>query len=182
MADRIPSVWDDDISIDEAGPRAILIVQANDLARRTQGILRADIQTSKRGEIVRHDFLLVAQLLNDYSHHLFSVEHAEMMVYPASLLIEFVLSAPKENWTTLRQASPMDKAIGEMAGDLAKRIAPFYGQNGPSGMEAKAYSDADFTNRVREILTSSTVRAVVNSLIARSNEKRSPTTAEPAAV
>src|SRR5713101_1651670 len=108
MPDHIPSAWGDDISIHEAGPRAILVVQANDLGRRTQGILRGEIQSSKRGETAHHDFLLVAPLLNDYVHHLFSVKHAETMWYPATLRIEFVLTEPKENWTPLRSVPPIE--------------------------------------------------------------------------
>lgn len=83
----MPVLDDDTIT-----PLMIMREQANLLRQATHGVLRATISTSPLAlGKMRHSFYLVAPLLNDYRHLLFSVEHG-IEPYPAK--VEFK-QAPK---------------------------------------------------------------------------------------
>ncbi|MFN0079523.1 MAG: hypothetical protein ACKVY0_23910 [Prosthecobacter sp.] len=68
---------------DTETPLQIMREQANVLKQATRGLLNASITTTPLtlGQM-RHSFYLVAPLLNDYRHLLFSVEHG-IDPYPA---------------------------------------------------------------------------------------------------
>lgn len=80
------NLWGDLPVVDDTvTPLRMLREQANVLRKATRGVLHASISTIPLSEgRMRHSFYLVAPLLNDYRHLLFSVEHG-IVSYPAHI-------------------------------------------------------------------------------------------------
>jgi hypothetical protein len=80
---------------DTVTPLMIMRDQANVLRDATKGVLVANIETTPLAMgRMRHDFYLVAPLLNNYRHLLFSVEHG-IEAYPVSVTVTFAHVNPK---------------------------------------------------------------------------------------
>jgi len=88
------NLWGDLPVVDDTvTPLRMMREQANILRQATRGVLHASITTTPLSEgRMRHSFYLVAPLLNDYRHLLFSVEHG-IDPYPAHI----ALVQPKKN-------------------------------------------------------------------------------------
>jgi hypothetical protein len=71
------NLWGDLPVVDDVvTPLRMVREQANILRQATRGLLHASITTTPLSEgRMQHNFYLVAPLLNDYRHLLFSVEH-----------------------------------------------------------------------------------------------------------
>ncbi len=80
------NLWGDLPTVEDvATPLRMMREQANILRQATRGVLLASITTTPLSEgRMRHSFYLVAPLLNDYRHLLFSVEHG-IEPYPAEV-------------------------------------------------------------------------------------------------
>lgn len=107
---------------DTVTPLQIMREQANVLKQATRGLLNASITTTplKLGRM-RHSFYLVAPLLNDYRHLLFSVEHG-IDSYPATFSasrMDKPVSCKKQKdfelmLTTLLQDASTRKAVASL--------------------------------------------------------------------
>jgi len=94
------NLWGDLPAVDDtATPLRMMREQANILRQVTRGVLHASITTTPLSEgRMRHSFYLVAPLLNDYRHLLFSVEHG-IDPYPAA----FTSAHPSKPLTCKKQ-------------------------------------------------------------------------------
>ncbi len=142
MPTAIPDLWSDDIRVDVLPPVAVLRAQEGLLAKKTQGILQAELLTSASETLVQHNLYLVAPALNFYRVSLLSATHNRKMVYPVTVIArrwfsEFFPNGSEEIET--------------------KRVAA---------------TEEEFIDLVREALRSTEVRGLIQSLIARSNEIR----------
>jgi hypothetical protein len=85
MQDNIPDLWPDEIErTDVPTPLLILRIQANNLSKRTKGIIEAKVQnlTDNGKEREIYYFEVVAPALEGYTVRLFTAEHALSRVYP----------------------------------------------------------------------------------------------------
>lgn len=81
------NLWGDLPTVEDVvTPLRMMREQANILRQATRGVLHASITTTPLSDgRMRHSFYLVAPLLNDYRHLLFSVEHG-IEPYPAQVM------------------------------------------------------------------------------------------------
>ncbi len=139
MAQRIPNLWSEkDVRVEVLSPIAILETQATNLEQMTKGLIETEITvvTSDKGETV-YQLDIVAPVLGDYRHRLFSISHQKDMVYPVKLILP--------------------------AGQFSELLWSYT-------TKATAGTEAIFLERLGDVLTSNTVNAVIQSIIARSNE------------
>lgn len=148
MADSIPNLWSDDISINSLTPLAILRSQAGMLGRLTKGLVEAEVVTEtatnddQKVTIVQHHLDLIAPALGEARYRIVSARHREGMVYPVRVIAEVF-------------NSPMRRMIHQ-------------------GPWPEAASEDDFIGWLEEALRSSSVKLILHSLIARSNEAKGP--------
>ncbi len=103
---------------DTKTPLLIMREQANILKQATRGVLHASISTTPLtlGKM-RHSFYLVAPLLNDYRHLLFSVEHG-IDPYPVKF------SAPRmKNLARCKREKDFELILTELLRDASTRKA-----------------------------------------------------------
>ncbi|MDR3636769.1 MAG: hypothetical protein P4L84_23395 [Isosphaeraceae bacterium] len=156
MASAIPTLWSDDIKVDVVSPAAILRAQVAPLRALTKGILEAEITTeSSDSGMERLHFELVAPLLDNYHHRILSATYARNMVYPVTLEAECF--------------RPHKQSYGESLAALALAVH----QRGvtESDWRPKAATEQEFIELIGQVLRSSEVRAIIHSLIARSNDQ-----------
>jgi hypothetical protein len=142
MATAIPDLWSDDIRVDVVPPLAVLRAQEGLLAKKTQGILQAQILTSATETLVQHSLYLIAPALNFYRVNLLSATHDREMVYPVTVTAQC--------W--------FDEFLPDQGQQIEKRRV--------------AATEEEFIDLVRQALRSPEVRGLIQSLIARSNEIR----------
>jgi hypothetical protein len=167
MTATIPNLWPDDIKVDVLPPLAILRVQASKIHQLTKGVLLGDIQTLTGSDgFVSHRLDLIAPTLDNRRKSVVSVTHREAF-YP--VVIEADCYRPKIQQQPIGYAgAAMSLVIGAPEWPDAKDWRPI------------ADSQEEFLRRVGEVLKSKEVRAVIDSLLALSNEKNQPAE-EPAA-
>ena len=84
MTSPLQSLWPDDVEQAEVlTPLAILQFQAAELEKKTNGRLRADIETRQAEKSIAYNFDIIAPLLHGYRNRLFRVAHSRDLVYPA---------------------------------------------------------------------------------------------------
>ncbi len=166
MAGTIPVLWSDDISVDVLSPVAILRAQARPLAEKTKGLLRADIEsiTSDTGR-VKHQFDLIAPALGNFRRRVLTATHQKDLVYP--VIVEAECFLPEYN-------SPISRVAARM--QSASSIGP---NTLPDGQRLAA-TDQEFIKLVGEVFRSSQVRSLIQSLIARSNDRENASESPPA--
>jgi hypothetical protein len=159
MSATIPVLWSDDISVDVLSPLAILRAQIGPLSQKTKGILEAEIDTiSSESGKVQHQFDLVAPILNNFRRRILIATHQKDLVYP--VVVEAECFVPSDN--------SIFKAFA--------RSQPPILQNPNQLLEGqrRAATDEEFIKLVGEVLHSSQVRSLIQSLIARSNDQKNP--------
>lgn len=147
MGDSIPVLWPDDIKLDVASPLAIMRAQAAPLRKATKGYLSVDVTSQRElplGDIV-HTMDLVAVPLSDYHYTIVFVKHRPEQVYPA------VVDAP-----CLREGEVITRRGGGVS------IPP---------VDIEVLDESDFIYILGQILTSPSIRSVIDSLLARINEE-----------
>ena len=155
MHDQIPNLWPEGLQPTVVSPVAILRFQATALGQATRGVLEGQVSSVETGGEVRHDLDVFAPALN-YKHRILSLEHTKSYVYPVILL-----DAPLNPSRYL--GSPV-KAMTEALGIGEKAKSPL----APPG--TIFYDDVSLIQAIRERLRSDETRAVITSLIARSND------------
>lgn len=146
MSAAIPDLWSDDIRVDVLTPLAILKTQEGILAKKTHGILEAQVTTNYTQKLVQHDLDLIAPALGYYRERILSATHGQDRVYPVTI--------------TAESFRPPRKFVGSL-GELAPN-------------QKIAETEEAFISLVRDVLQSGEVRGLIQSLIARSNENRPP--------
>jgi hypothetical protein len=148
MSDTIPNLWPTEFNVDVRTPLTILKVQANWLSKVTKGILEGVVETERSERQEQHRLVVVAPVHNGYRHNLITVIHDLNLPYPAEVRAE-----------GLAELSPRP--------DLKGRT---FLTDYPS-----ADSDEQLIELVRQALQSGPTKALILSLIAKSNEMRFPT-------
>lgn len=162
MASAVPVLWSDDIKVDVLSPAAILRAQVGPLRERTKGILEAEISAeSSESGVERLHFDLVAPLLENYHHRILTAIHSRNLVYPVSVEAECFRPNPRTGWLQMPVPPPKFAAV-------------------ESDWRPKAATEQEFIERIGEVFRSSEVRAVIHSLIARSNDQAQAPAADPA--
>ncbi len=146
MTTTIPDLWPDDIRVDVLAPLVILRTQESNLRRRTQGILEGHVSTVEDNGLIYHKLDVFAPALG-YSRTVLAAKHGHDSPYPVTVISQAFVSKPK--------AIPIP-------------AMPFERPDN----ERDAATEDEFIKLVREVLQSGHVKAIVQSLIARSNELR----------
>lgn len=148
MPDTIPNLWPASIEVDVLTPLVILKAQAGLLPKITKGILEGKVTSVESEGTVAHQLDLIAPAYYWYQHRILTATHQEKLVYPVEVTAECFRvggSVPKVNYT------PFDRG------------------------EATASTQGEFLEIVATVLRSAEVSSVIQSLIARSNEKQQET-------
>jgi len=156
MATAIPDLWADDIKVNVATPLMILRTQEGLLAQKTKGILRGQVATTTTDKWIQHQLDLIAPALQNYRITLLRASHHKDAVYP--VYVETFRVSPERDI-----AGPVAAFAG-----TASAIQTAMNMKLPEG--EPAHSEDEFIQLVRKALQSGDARAVIESLIARSNE------------
>lgn len=161
MAATIPSLWPDDIRVDLLPPVTILRVQAGQLGRLTGGILDADVTTvtGDKGFVV-HRLDLIAPALGGRRYRALAATH-RADYYP--LVLEADCYRPKTRTTKYNPFEPL-------GGLITTRTEALTWPDATDWRPAVADQE-EFIKKVGEVLRSREVRAVIESMIALSNEQ-----------
>jgi hypothetical protein len=154
MPDTIPILWPNEFKVDVQTPYSILRVQADSLGKVTRGILQGDVETETSNEQVQHRLVVVAPAYHSYRHTLIVVRHGIHLPYPAEVRAEVL--AKKEKRDSGLPGRPIEVTVY------------------PS-----ANSDEQLVNLVQNALWSQETRAVILSLIAKSNEANHASPSSP---
>ena len=154
--DQIPNLWPtDEIVVDVLPPLVILRAQASNLRLMTKGILEAEINTLRgSGGRLQHQLEILVPALEHYRRRLLTATHDENMVYPVYVDDE------------TPEVDTANALLGREVGDLIS--AGMRGVRKP----VRCSTQDVFIETLQQILRSSTVKSLVQSLIARSNEIR----------
>ncbi len=163
MATTIPDLWSSDIQVDVLTPVAILRMQVSYFDKKTQGILQAGVSTTSTDDRHLHGLDLIAPLLDHYRKTLLTAEHRRDEAYPVVI--------------TSQALVPEDKRSGKKPYFDEIEVPGGVGQVDPSRREAN--TQEEFIELVRQVLQSGTVRSLIQSLIARSNEVRERSSQKP---
>lgn len=158
MADSIPVLWPDNISVSVVSPLSILRAQVAPLQKMTKGLLLVNISTRTSEELdeVVHSMDLVAPALNNYRHQILSVTHSKDCVYPAK--IEAACFVPKPGPDDLMQQKAITNVIRNLVG-------------GNQDLWPMADSEEAFIKYLGMVLKSQEVRSIIDSLLAKMNEQ-----------
>lgn len=148
MATAIPDLWPSDIDLQVVPPLNILKAQEATLAQKTKGILQAKVSTTVTDKLVQYDLDLIAPALNFYRERILSVTHDNGFIYPVRITSEVFDPNTSMSLSRLQRAMSAD----------------------PGRSQRTAATEEEFINLVRQVLQSNDVRALIQSLIARSNE------------
>ncbi len=148
MPDTIPNLWPEEFKVNVQSPLTILRVQAEQLGKVTRGILAGTVETETSKERVQHRLVVIAPAYNGYRHTLIVATHDANLPYPTEVRAEGLGEERSD-----RYAPPHPMLPDEM-----RTVYP------------RAYDDGQMQNLVQRALTSAETRAVILSLIAKSNE------------
>lgn len=154
MPDTIPNLWPPEFKIDVQTPYTILQVQAGLLGKVTRGILKGDVETETSKEQVQHRLVIIAPAYKGYRHTLIVTVHNNDLPYPAEV-----------------RADPLAKRVMDVdEGVVPDPFHPVYKTIYPI-----ANSDEQMQDLLKQVLGSEQTKAIILSLIAKSNEtSRSP--------
>jgi len=148
MSQEFISLWSNQIRPKILTPRAILRAQAEALAKQTGGLLLAEIKDNQRENgMVELDFSFVVPALGGYRHWILTVGDKTDLPYPS--MVDAQIFRGSGSQPNLQHA-------------LEKRVF--------IACEYRANSDDEFIELVSQVLTSSSVLSVAQSLIARASE------------
>jgi hypothetical protein len=159
--------WPDEIRVDVLSPLAILRQVEPTLKERTKGILTTEITTTSAKDVVEHHLDLIAPLI-EYRITILAARHHSVMVYPVT--VKSRAFAPAERGRVADIFMPGFSTIAAISA-ITKKLSE------PPDDERDAASQQEFAKLVQEVLHSPYVRALVNSLIARSNDSNGNGTA-----
>ena len=168
----LPDLWPDDIRVDVLPPVILLRAQLKGLARRTDGRLEADVSTvTGVKDFVIHRLDITAPQLGGERHRVLTATHRTAF-YPVVVEAE-----------TYRPAPPR-VAVAE---DFGRRMAKAFGSNPdihttmvttdpdrwphPDDWRPVAATQEELAARIRDVFHSPPVRAMMESLLARTHEK-----------
>lgn len=150
MANTIPTLWPESFNVDVLTPLVILKAQAAELSRVTHGILTAEVESENDKENVQHRLVVIAPKYRHYRHTLLAVIHNLHLVYPAEVKATALgRKVKQEGFGSLM--------LGGQA--LFTTVYPIVS------------SDIDLLEKIQEALYSGHTRAIILSLIAKSNEE-----------
>jgi hypothetical protein len=171
MPTTIPSLWPNDIMVDVRPPLEILKAQAEKIGEITQGILTAEVTTvTGHEDFAAHRLDLIAPKLDGRAHRILTATHRSDF-YP--VVIEAELYRP----TKVSSQAVKNLAMQSMAAALGvdtRTEYPLRTWPPVDDWRPVASNQDDFLRRVAEVLRSPAVRAVIDSMIALSNEKNQP--------
>jgi len=158
MANTIPDLWPTyGLETDVLTPIAILRTQSTLLRQKTQGLLVGEVRvtTSEFGQSIL-SFDIVAPAINNYRYRLLSVQHTKEAIYPAT--------------------------VSAQGFRITENVAAFFPLSGSRTVvkpvdSKSAYSDKQFIDIVQEVLKAPETLALLQSLIVRSNEETSDSSA-----
>jgi hypothetical protein len=146
MPTEIPDLWGDDIDVDVVSPHVILKTQAEAIARRTKGLLTAEVSTSAEPDddfnfTSTHKLLILARSIGYEGEELLQIQHPDKRYYPLSIEVPSGIVwdySDSDTPTCYRRCNDQDELIAAL----------------------------------RTVLTSPPTKATLNNLLARVNEKR----------
>ena len=150
MAQTIPNLWPDTFKVDVQSPLAILRVQAEALGKVTRGLLEGAVETEEGQGVVQDRLVVVAPAYNGYRHTLIVAKHHPTLLYPVEL-----------------RAEALAKRVRAENTPLTPVTGPTYRTEYPS-----AHTDDQMVHLVQQALASDQTKAVILSLIAKSNEAK----------
>ena len=157
-------LWPDDIRSEEVlSPEEILKFQAKQLEERTNGLLAGDVVRHENGDRIVLGFEVVARRA-DVRARLFEVQHRLEYEYPALIV------APDEKLPEYLRDRVYVGGLSELLLSPGAKIAQ--AMHGPGEWvenEWIASSPKEFSEKVKAVLARPGVKAVVISLLARSN-------------
>lgn len=153
MTTKIPDLWPEEIRADVLPPLVILRAQASFVEQKTKGILEAEVTTTEAEQWVYHDLCLIVPAMNRYKIGLLGAWHRSKAIYPVYIIADLAENTP---------ASEMIPSRVQMQMQLPCSPCPEFSRS--------AHTQEEFITVVRDILQSGKVRAIIQSLLARSQE------------
>ncbi|HTU18649.1 MAG TPA: hypothetical protein VMG10_11360 [Gemmataceae bacterium] len=153
MTSAVKSYWSAQIKPDILSPRLLLRMQADALTEQTKGVLVGELLESEREDgnmVLTLD--MVAPAIN-YRHRVLTARYTQGRLYP--VLLDADIFRSKEN-----------------IGSVVRSFSDVLEGKKP---ECQADNDEELAKLVEKVLTSSSVVSMAQSLIALSNEARTPT-------
>jgi hypothetical protein len=141
MADEVTSYWPDDFDVKVLSPLAVLRIQANALSAKTHGLLEADVVSATSQRQESHQLELIAPALNGERRTVLTATHSKNEPYPVRA-----------------EAAIFEPHPEDAADDPDRDWRP------------EAATVKDFTELVKQVLQSKPTRAMMQSLLARSQE------------
>lgn len=151
MPDEIKNLWPTDFRVNVQTPFAILSVQANLLGKMTHGVLTGSVETEKGDGGVQHRLIVMAPAFNSYRINLLTATHGKDLPFPVRIIADALATKVERRGNE----SFIEKAIG------VKSYETVY---------PTAADDDEMQRLVGIALRSDQVKAIILSLIARSNE------------
>lgn len=178
MPATIPSLWPEDIKVDILPPLTILKLQAAKLREITHGVLRAEVTTVEGpDDLVAHRLDLIAMALDGRRVRvLTAIQRTEF--YPVVLEAQVYLPT-KVSAQAVKSLAMQGIAVA--TGVDTRTEYPTRDWPPPDDWRPVANDQDEFLKRIAEVLRSPTVRSIIDSLLALSNEKNQPADAESAA-
>lgn len=173
MEVEIPNLWPlDAIKVDVRTPLDILRAQAGQLQQASQGLLESQVNTTETEKGVAHQFDIIAPALGNYRHTIMTVRHSGDMPYPVQIQsiadVSYEEFKIKEQQITIQTRTPSllsSFGDGTRVLDHQERLI----------ISREAYTEDDFIFKVRYILRSGKVVALIQSLLARVRTSVTPT-------
>ena len=160
MVATIPDLWPG-LKLDTLSPATILRQQVGYIRVKGNGILDAELSTvTGTGDFVVHRLDLIAPIMGRAKYRVLTATHREAY-YPVQI-DAFCFQLPEKKLSNTGIAG----GIGMMISTLDEPIWPAEGDWRPVALDQES-----FLSRIKEVLASKEVRAVIESFIARSNEQ-----------
>jgi hypothetical protein len=155
---RIPDLWGPKISVDSLTPASILRAQASILTKRTQGIVRGDVDVSISGnDIVRARLSLLSDTLGgEYTEAVLDIVYGKRILYPC------LLNSMAFEYDDTGEHS---MAIHQLSDDIRAHIP-----DGNYNLSRIAHNESAFIKLLGIVFASDTVQNTITSLIANANE------------
>ena len=175
--DEEKDLWADiDLSSGENHPIELLRGQAKLLEMKTDGVLKAIVETTTEEDVIYNTFYIVAPNLGDYRYALFKTASTSkpypVFIYDNS--IDDKAIAVKEQRKIIKNPFAMNTAIMQMA-QLSEFFrthekVEYVGVAIPEP-DINATSYSEFEDGIRTILSSKNTSAVIHSLMAQSKQQ-----------
>ncbi|MDY3562098.1 hypothetical protein R5W23_003544 [Gemmata sp. JC673] len=157
MATNESDLWPADLVVDVLSPTMILNEQAEALAKRTQGIVRGEIYPGNAGQFEQLIFDLVAPAVG-VRQRILNVRFAHDFPYPVVLLAKPFDFKDDSGWPHAQAAPARNWNLS----------------NDEVYLSRLAHSPAEMRDLLKLVFNAPQTRAMLFSLIARSNEVTGP--------